>query len=155
MSPMPKLTLTQRHVENIVGFLGYGNPSNSVWFVGLEEGFGRSTDEDAVKNLQARGEFDKGIMDLYHAHHRRLRDKGGLINFDIKPPSTQVWQWMAKIMLAYRGKQWREQSAVKEYVRCCLGREGGDTFLTEMSPIPARSNADQAWKGNRKAKPRI
>lgn len=142
---MSKLMLTQRQVENIVGFLGYGNPSNSVWFIGLEEGLGGSTNEDAAQNLQARGEFEE-IMDLYQAHHLKLHDKGGLINFDIKPPSTPVWRWMAKIMLAYRGDDWLEQSAVREYVKSHLGRAGGDTFLTELSPIPAQSNTDKAWK---------
>jgi hypothetical protein len=142
---MPKLMLNRTQLENILGFLGYGNPSNSVWFVGLEEGFGGSTDEHAVKNLQVRGEFEE-IMDLKQAHHFRLRDKGGLINFDVKPPSTPVWQWMAKIMLAYHGENWQEPPTAKEYVKSCLGRKGGDTFLTELSPIPARNKADEQWK---------
>jgi hypothetical protein len=34
----------------------------------------------------------------------------------------------------------------KEYIRSRLGRCDGDTFLTELSPVPAGKAADKAWK---------
>ncbi|MEO6816048.1 MAG: hypothetical protein ABI177_05050 [Edaphobacter sp.] len=51
-----------------------------------------------------------------------------------------------KIMLARAGhKDWRDTKAAKDYVRYHLGRSNGDTFLTELSPIPTRRTADMSW----------
>lgn len=133
-----QLQLSTEHIESIVGFLGYGNPERSVWFIGLEEGLGEADDEDAIQNLRARGLF-KEIMDLRDAHHKRLRENGKQINFDAKPPSTPVWQWIAKIMCAFSGDDW------KNYVKFRLGGSGGDTFLTELSPIPSSSVKNKNW----------
>jgi hypothetical protein len=140
-----RLGLATEEVENIVGFLGYGKPNDSVWFVGIEEGLGGADSADAVENLKSRGTFD-AVMDLRDAHHERLRQNGGLIDFDARPPSTQVWQWMAKIMRAYQGDNWRDICSTKEYVRCCLGRRHGSTFLAELSPIPSSKTKDKAWR---------
>jgi len=53
---------------------------------------------------------------------------------------------MAKIMRAYNGEQnWQDKKAAKEYVQFRLGRHDGDTFLTELSPIPAGNAADTTW----------
>ena len=53
---------------------------------------------------------------------------------------------MAKIMRAYNGnKEWGNLEAVKEYVRFKLGRSDGQTFLTELSPIPAGKASDKKW----------
>jgi hypothetical protein len=130
-----------------MGFLGYGNPAGSVWFVGIGEGLGQAASKDAVENLTARGVFEK-IMDLRDAHHIRLNGKNGqLIDFDERPPSTQVWKWTAKIMCASCGQDWGNPSVVKEYVRCYLGRSEEDTFLTELSPIPSRhTGEDKIWR---------
>ena len=35
-----QLELSTSEVHSITGFLGYGNPSDSVWFMGIEEGLG-------------------------------------------------------------------------------------------------------------------
>jgi hypothetical protein len=140
-----RLELATQEVENIVGFLGYGSPTDSVWFVGIEEGLGGANSADAVENLKSRGTFD-AVMDLRDAHHQRLRENGTLIDFDARPPSTQVWQWMAKIMRAYQDNDnWGDIGRAKEYVRCCLGRSGGATFLTELSPIPSNKTKNKAW----------
>lgn len=132
------LELCKEQIENITGFLGYGNPMDSVWFVGVEEGLGKATSKDAIENLGESGSFER-IMDLRDAHHKRLRERGQLIDFDAKPPYTPVWQWIAKVMCASSGNDWRE------YVRCRLGRSDGETFLTESSPIPAGNAADNTW----------
>jgi len=140
-----RFDLPMKEVDSIVGFLGYGNPTESVWFIGIEEGLGDANSADALKNLKARGTFD-AVMDLHDAHHKRLRENGTPIDFDAKPPSTPVWQWIAKIMRAYEGyDNWRDVNPANEYIRCCLGRRDGTTFLTELSPIPSNSTANRAW----------
>jgi hypothetical protein len=154
-----QLHLSAEEIGRIVTFLGYGSTSAPVWFVGFEEGLGDMTSADTVRNLTARGSFEK-TMDLRDAH-LRLHENGIPIDIAIKAPSTQVWQYMAKIMLAYNGnkylpesskpdkearkaaKEWRR--SVKEYVCFHLGRSEGQSFLTELSPIPAGKIADKKW----------
>jgi len=57
------LELTSDQRDRILGFLGYGNLSAPVWFVGLEEGLGGADDEQAARSLQVRGAFAPA-MDL-------------------------------------------------------------------------------------------
>jgi hypothetical protein len=104
--------------------------------VGLEEGLAGMTAADASTNWHARGYLNP-VMDLHEAH-LLLRAAGQPI--DIEAPTyafgTQVWGWMGRIMRAKARKSWRDLGAAQEYARHSLGRHGGDTFLTEVSPIP-------------------
>jgi hypothetical protein len=138
------LDLSTEEIGVIVNFLGYGHLSAPVWFIGIEEGLGKMDSDDAIKNLKARGRFENP-MDLLKAH-LKLQEGGKPIDIETKPPSTQVWQWMAKIMRAYNGqKDWRNLTSAKEYIRFRLGRYDGETFLTELSPIPAGNASDKEW----------
>jgi hypothetical protein len=139
-----QLDLTPEEIQRIVNFLGYGRITAPVWFIGMEEGLGRMSSEDAVRSLKARGSFEP-TMDLYQAC-LNLRQGGQPIDIETNPPSTPVWKFMAKIMRAIHGEQnWRHPALAKEYVQFRLGRCGGDSFLTELSPIPTRQAADQTW----------
>jgi hypothetical protein len=68
------------------------------------------------------------------------------IDIEKKPPSTQVWRWMAKVTRARNGcKDWADPQLAKKYVQFRLGRSEGETFLTELSPIPAKKATDKTW----------
>jgi hypothetical protein len=153
--------LSAEEVTSIVNFLGYGRPSAPVWFIGIEEGLGKMDDEDISANLKARAGFDS-TMDLRDAH-MRLREQGRPIDIENRRSFTQVWQWMGNIMVARRhDEDWsdlvstndgiqsqardRIRERARQYIQLHLGRCGGDTFLTELSPIPAAKMADQSWK---------
>jgi len=142
------IQLSDEQIERVVGFLGYGRVSAPVWFIGIEEGLGEMGTEEAENNLVSRGAFEK-TMDLYEAHCLligRAKGKVGPIDFENAVPTTQVWKYMAKIMLAREGRSdWKDPGAVKEYIRHRLGRSDGDTFLTELSPIPAGRASDKSW----------
>jgi len=146
------LDLSPEEITGIVSFLGYGNPSARVWFIGLEEGFGESSDEEAHNNLKPRSRFES-IMDLQEAH-LHLNEKERPINIETKQTFTQVWLYMAKIMLAINDRnEWSNNTTnrkmaleqAKDYVRFRLGRKDMDTFLTELSPIPKRRSNDVDW----------
>ena len=83
-------------------------------------------------------------MDLRQAHLRLTRH-GRQIDVEMEAPPTQVWRWMARIMLAAEKGDWESRDTVESYVRTRLGRANGDTFLTELSPIPARHGRDNDW----------
>lgn len=139
-----RLDLAPEEVDRIINFLGYGCPSAPVWFIGFEEGLGDMKSDDDTKNRKARGAFEN-VMDLHEAH-LHLQQGGQRIDLEIKPPRTQVWRFMAKIMLARDGyKDWHDRTAARDYVRFRLGRKNGDTFLTELSPIPAGSATETKW----------
>jgi len=141
-----ELDLSIEEINRIVGFLGYGNPAAPVWFVGIEEGLGNMNSADTLNNLKARGSF-KNTMDLRDAH-LLLKEHGQSIEIQSKRNFTPVWEYMSKIMLARKGKsesEWRNLEAVRHYVRNKLGRSGGETFLTELSPIPSKKASDKTW----------
>ena len=141
---MTQFDLSADQITRIVGFLGYGRPSAPVWFIGMEEGLGKMSSQDAARNLHARATFEK-TMDLHEAH-KQLWEEGCHIDIENKPPPTQVWRFMAKIMLARKGeKDWSNSKSAKNYVRFKLGRSNGETFLTELSPIPSSKAADKKW----------
>jgi hypothetical protein len=149
---MPLPDLDNASINRILGFLGYGNPGAAIWFIGLEEGLGRmkkgETENDEVwQNLRQRGAFDE-VMDLVTAH-RKLREKGGLIDLENEciPITTQVWIWMARIARAYSGaNDWSDIAQAKRFVRRNLGRCSGTSFLTELSPIPCARTKDREWR---------
>jgi hypothetical protein len=136
--------ITASQIDKIVGFLGYGSPAGSVWFIGKEEGLGNMDEGDSLRNLTERAKFES-VMDLYQAH-KNLLEEGARTDFDQKIPKTQVWKFMAKIMRAREGcVDWAETSKANEYIRTRLGRSDGQTFLTELSPIPASNGGDTRW----------
>jgi hypothetical protein len=144
-----ELNLSAPEIEKIVGFLGYGRPDAPVWFIGLEEGLGNMSSAEAVNNLKVRASFE-AVMDLRRAHNSRLWEKGSLIDWDKNPPNTQVWQYMGKIMRACNQHMdcCSNLKAAKDYVKLRLGRSDsnvGQTFLTELSPIPAANGKDKRW----------
>jgi hypothetical protein len=61
--------------------------------------------------------------------------------------STASSSWMAKTMRAHDDlkRNSADMEAANHYVRTRLGRNGGDTFLTELSPIPSAKTADKVW----------
>jgi hypothetical protein len=103
---------------------------------------------DLAHNLRARGAWDE-VMDLERALIL-LRHNGEPIEIATKPPRTQTWTWMARICgeLAER-LSWGERPGAREYVQRRLGRadpEVGETFLTELSPIPSKNVAtNKEW----------
>jgi hypothetical protein len=139
-----ELRLSVDQVRRIVSFLGYGNPSGSVWFIGFEEGLGGMTFQDTIDNVKARSQFQE-TMDLYEAH-RTLKKGGRLMDIQREQPETHVWKWMAKILRARSGhKDWDAMPAANEYVRTRLGRRAGEAFMTELSPVPSAKVSDKKW----------
>lgn len=132
------MELNAADVRGLAAHLGYGNPAGGIWFVGGEEGLGGQMKEhERAANLKARARWAP-IMDLASAHET-LKENGSSINDLINRPGMTVpWRFMARIARAFEGKPDFENAVLAaNYVRCRLGRAGGATFLTELSPFPA------------------
>jgi len=138
------MELTTGEIDRIIGFLGYGRTTAPVWFIGIEEGLGKMKGGEPERNLRTRGTFEP-VMDLQEAHMKLLEDKKPM-DLSAKKTFTPVWLWMAKIMRALPGASYSLEEA-KKYIQAPngLGRRYGDTFLTELSPIPERNNQGREY----------
>ena len=140
--------LSRDEAHHILGFLGYGRLSAPFWFIGLEEGLSSLDPSDLAQNLKARGSWDE-VMDLERAL-LSLRHEGRPIRITVKPPRTPTWRWMCRIVVEIAQKLGLgDRPAAREYLRHRLGRSDpqlGETFLTELSPIPSKNTAqNQTW----------
>lgn len=146
--------LTCDNAKRILSFIGYGTLSAPFWFIGLEEGLKSDDHEDLQHNLRSRGAWLQ-TMDLAEAC-LRLRDNRSPLNIEsYKYAWTPTWWWMARVCryLTCGPDSGTDEKAkneakkkTKNYVRHNLGRKNGQSFLTELSPIPARNlNEGAIW----------
>ncbi|HXG35848.1 MAG TPA: hypothetical protein VNL15_02655 [Dehalococcoidia bacterium] len=121
--------LSEEEWERIYRFKGYGNPRGDFWFVGIEE-YG---DENG-KSLRLKATLNE-IEGLAKVHDQ------------LKFPMTTLiptWHTMSKIILLINGHQdWNDTETCRKYQSQQLGRLDGETFLTDLLPIPKRG--DGQW----------
>lgn len=123
-------TLTAEELQKLLDFQGWGNPGGDFWFVGMEE---RGDGNDL--ELRWRLGFTP-IEDLIPAHLRWEQ---------FKPDEpfdplllVRTWATMSKIVLRLRGEEnWTDTDRLRRYQAGRLGRPDGETFLTELLPLPA------------------
>jgi len=114
--------LSKEDIERVLKFKGYGNKSGRYWFLGMEEG-GGSMDQlrKRVCSFDPVEELESAIIKLG-------------FDIDIYVPT---WRVMSKLVLAMDGvAEWQEKDRAKRYQAKNLGRFGGDTFLTDLMPLP-------------------
>jgi uncharacterized protein len=122
-------SLTDEHWQKLLSFKGYGDPAGPFWFIGIEErGSGTPVD------LSARATF-REIEDLALIHSSPpLGPVTGLI---------PTWGTMSKIVLRLKGEpDWPDREICRRYQSQSLGRPDGETFLTELLPLPKASESD-------------
>ena len=117
--------LSKEDVERALKFQGYGRKAAPYWFIGMEEGGG------SLEELRKRAGSFNPVEDLYAAHKK--------IGFSMHR-HVPTWRVMSKLIMAMQGTSgWEETSSAREYQATRLGRADGDTFLTELLPLPSRS----------------
>lgn len=130
----PRIRLSPYRIRRLFSFLGYGNPRADLWFIGLEEGGG--SDAEVVKRSRFRT-----VEDLRSAH-----GKLGLLQFFIgRRPFQPTWRGLSYVALAYRNRRPTKEAA-RRYQASRLGRTGGETFLTELYPLPHKSLRDWDYR---------
>ncbi len=123
------LDLTTSQIEKLLAFRGYGSPSARFWFVGMEEAGGDSA------SLQIRASKFARYEVLAESHR----------NFESHDMSKLISTW--RIMSAIVGRisgeaDWWNTGYAKSYQMNHLGRPDGETYLTEVLPLPKRSLSD-------------
>jgi len=119
------VSVSDQDFERMAAFQGYGNPDGKYWFIGLEEGIeGESDPTPEIERRRNSGE----LVDL-----ARAREKGG----------SGAWYSMALIALKLDGDpNWKSPTGYKEQH---LGRLDGNTFLTELYPLPTKDHKVKTW----------
>ncbi len=124
--------LTDEHWQKLLSFRGYGNPAGPYWFVGIEE-YGQGTEQELLTRANQLQEID----DLSRVHS--LPD----LHFDIQR-LLPTWGAMCKIVLRLKDDpDWWDGETCRRYQSQTLGTAGGETFLTELLPLPKPS--DRPW----------
>src|SRR6478736_4725719 len=84
----------------VARFYGYGNSSAPIWFVGMEEGGGRTPEEieNRIAAWEQRGESD--LEDLVEYHHAI----GVTRHFGARPALQRTWAKLIRILCAIRGE---------------------------------------------------
>jgi hypothetical protein len=116
--------LTDRELEHLLNFIGYGRLDADVWFLGMEEAGGGEA------NIRTRLRF-RPIEDNAEAH----RMFGVTYLHWGKRKIQRTWRGMCCIMLRLEGKEPTTEN-IRNYQAEKLGRYGGNTLLTELMPIP-------------------
>ena len=131
---MTDRTLSNEELERALRFEGYGTKSAPFWFLGMEEG-GGSSDE-----LLVRARTYGSVEDLYSALNKIGREK-------ILQSHVPTWRVISKLVMAMQGvADWQETFSGREYQAHRLGRSDGETFLTELMPLPCKDINDWPYE---------
>jgi len=126
---------TQLVTDFIDTFYGYSTYDAPFWFVGMEEGGGKTPEANAARiaSWQRRGRPE--LTDLYEYHEGIAVPRW----FTNHPPIQSTWGKLIRLLLAARGQQSITPDDVRYYQRDHLGRSSGDTCLLELLPLPSPS----------------
>ena len=114
--------ITRAELEHVFKFEGYGNKAAPYWFLGMEEGGG------SMEQLRERAISFDPVEDLKSAHEK--------LNMDITK-YVPTWRVMSELVMAMQGTPgWQDAGLAQEYQATKLARDGGETFLTELMPLP-------------------
>jgi len=127
--------LDDRLLQDFIdGFYGYGNYLAPYWFIGMEEGGGNSIEEinNRLQTWKQRGHREVEDVADYH------REFGISKYWESRPPLEATWSKIIRILLAAKGIDPSTED-VRAYQRDHLGREGKETCLLELLPLPSPS----------------
>ena len=141
------VSVSNKAFEHLAAFRGYGNPAGKYWFIGLEEGVrAEKQSTELEKRILLRQEIDirskwRKVEDTHDA-----RDSLGI---PIRARDND-WYAMARIILRLEGVVgWKQNEMSRPYKESRLGRLDGDTFMTELFPLPTSDHSPENWPYNR------
>jgi len=117
-------------------FFGYGNLHAPVWFIGMEEGGGKSREEIEARLRSWNAAGRPHVVDIVQ-FGKEAGLEGHLQWFDDeKPPLQTTWKQLIRIVLSSRQEP-GDASAVRAYQRDVFAREDGHECLLELLPLPS------------------
>ena len=133
-------SLNLEEIEQLSRFIGYGRLDAPIWFLGLEESLGKRPsmrEWTPIKELKIRAGWP-AVLDVKRAHQTLQDDYWNRRNY------SSVWRFAAKLTVGilYPQISWNDTHVVHKYVINKLGREDGETLLSEVMPFPAKNLSD-------------
>ena len=124
----------------ISNYYGYGTWQSDIWFVGMEEGGGKSL-EEVQRRLESWQRNPNNLIDNKE-HHERI----GLSQFFEKGTYQQTWWKLIRFKLSLEGKLIGNQSKDTEMIRNIQknswGRRNSDNALLDLFPLPSPGEGD-------------
>lgn len=118
-------------------FYGYGNYEGEFWFIGMEEGGGKSLDE-IQKRLNVWKKRQRGEVEDLVGFHREI----GLGDyFNERPKLQRTWNALIRMFLCYRGQE-PSREDVRDFQKETFGQSSGDICLLELFPLPSPATSD-------------
>lgn len=118
-------------------FLGYGNLSAPIWFVGLEEGGGQDLAEIEQRVLAWERRGAQLVEDLAGYH----REIGVTWFFDGPRPVLQrTWCALMKTLQAYRTAP-ADADTLRQLQGGVFGASNGSVALLELLPLPSKDKS--------------
>lgn len=124
--------LIRMYARTLYGYRSYDAP---WWFVGMEEGGGDDLDKVRARLYAWDRRGRRELEDLAEFH--RAFSEGRWFDGD-RPPTQRTWRSLIRILLAAGGGK-VPLEAVRRYQVERLGRDGGETALLELLPLPSPS----------------
>lgn len=114
----------------IESFIGFGSPNAAVVFVGMEEGL--LNDADLLEDLRSRSKY--GVYEDLESAQATL----GTVSkyFGSRAVTQRTWRPMCDLMLRREGVARPTALQRTRYQAERLGRENGESLLTELMPYP-------------------
>lgn len=120
-------------------FYGYGNLKANYWFIGMEEGCGKSWDEHVIPRFKvwdARGRRSLEDAKEYHFALGIREFWEASIGRSVKVQRT--WRALLKALLTARGEVVSRDS-IADLQANAFAMAGSDTCLLELLPLPSPS----------------
>lgn len=124
--------------DRIESFVGFGRINAPVVFLGMEEGLkdASALDED----LRIRSQYENSVIDLKLAH-KGIAGTGRYFDPE-RAPRQPTWRVMADLLLRRAGNAIPTGIERRYYRALHLGRENGDSLLTELLLYPHPKASD-------------
>lgn len=121
-------------------FYGYGNYAAPFWFIGMEEGGGKTPDEVAKRIEAWEGRGMRELEDV--VDYSRAIGNGDW--FEERPRLQTTWSKLIRILLAAQKKDVSTE-IIRAYQRSQWARDQGEpweTCVVELLPLPSPSSTD-------------
>lgn len=122
-------------------FFGYGNIKARLWFVGMEEGGGKSI-EEVRSRLEAWARRGSPLVDDVAEFHRAI---GQHRWFEPGAPTQSTWRQLIRATLLSKGLT-ASLEAIRTYQVHDFARLNGEVASLELLPLPSTSTRDEEWQ---------
>lgn len=123
----------RQYIDNFYGFGDWGNKDNPIWYIGIEEGGGKS-ERDVQIRLDSWLRYRKDLIgnDVHHAKINKNYFEKGKYQF--------TWARLIALRLSYEDKPMTSANR-KEVQMNNWGHLDSNNLLIELFPLPSPKNS--------------